>query len=359
MQTIFEKYPTLKRVLKRKHLRLTVQLLMAVVLLFAAWEFANFVSYIRSYVNLGTVPSRPPVAEGFLPVAAFVAFKAWLLTKQIDPIHPAGLIIFMATVLTAWLFRRALCSWICPFGTLSEFLNRLGRKLIKRSIILPKWLDYPLLGLKYFIFYKIFSIFLQMSSFDAMQFMQIPYYSISDIKMFDFFANLAGKWILVIVAIILLTTFIKSFWCRYLCPYGALLGILGLFSPILLVRDKELCINCDQCNKACPNVVDVAHKKFVVTPECTGCTSCVNHCPKAGALQFKLLGFIPLNTLTYSLAFLGVFFGIIVWAQLSGHWETTLTISDYKALDSMMSGFSAGPDPSAGGPVGPGGPISQ
>ena len=350
MQVIFEKFPVLRKVLKVKHLRKAVQLSIAIMLLFAAWQFYEFVTYVRSYTAFGPVPTRPPVAEGFLPLAALVAFKAWLATGTIDPVHPAGLIIFIATLLTAWLFRRALCSWICPIGTLSEFLNKLAKKIIGRTFVLPKWLDYPLLALKYVLFFYIFKMFIfDFRAEDAIQFMQIPYYAVSDIKMFDMFTNISGKWILIVLGIFAVTAVIKSFWCRYLCPYGALLGLLGIFGPIFLKRDKELCIDCNKCNKACPNVVEVATKNYVVSTECTGCASCVHACPKEGALGFKLFGVVKLNALTYSLAFLGLFFGIILWAQLTGHWDSNLTMEQYKYLDSMMSGFSAGP-PAGGAP---------
>lgn len=316
-------------------IRKVTQAIVVFIVLLAAWQFSQFVDFLRSG-GVGFAPSRPPVVEGFLPIAAIVAFKGWLYNGVIDRLHPAGLMIFIATITTAWLFRRALCSWICPIGTLSEYLSELGRKIFGKNLKVPQIVDYLLLGVKYVIFFWIAQMLLLMPGQEAVAFMQIPYYTITDVKMFDFFMEAGFKTFAVIGILIVLSTLIKSFWCRYLCPYGAMLGILGLFSPILLTRDKASCINCNRCNQACPSNVEVATKAYVVTPECTGCTSCITACPKPDTLKFKLLGFLPINTMVYTFAFLIIFFGIIWWAKLNGYWETSITIQEYLMFDSMF-----------------------
>ena len=333
-----QKNPLLAKVYNKLTLRVSIQLLIALIMLITAWQFYGFVQYIR-IDSTGAYPNRPPSAEGFLPVAAFIALKALFYTGQIDTIHPAGLIILIATLVTAWVFRRALCSWICPIGTLSEFLGKLGKKLMGKNLTLPKWLDFSLLVLKYVLFFSIFKIFFLMPAEEAVNFMQIPYYSISDIKMFDFFAKISTMGITIIVLLLTLSVFIKSFWCRYLCPYGALLGVIGFFSPILLIKNDQSCIKCKKCNLACPNNVNVEGKKrLVLSTECTGCTSCVSACPQSETLQFKLFGYLPVKALSYSIAFLALFFGIILWAKATGHWDTDLTFYKYQMLDQAMSG---------------------
>lgn len=332
-----EQQPVPKTILSKVPLRKIVQFFVVALMLIAAWQFYGFVDYLRSGGS-GTIPERPPVVEGFLPIAAFVAFKAFLATGEIDPIHPAGLVILIATLVTAWLFRRALCSWICPIGTLSEYLAKIGQKIMGKNLTIPKWLDFILLGIKYAIFIFITRAFFLMSADDAIGFMQIPYYAVSDIKMFDMFVNLSSTGLIVIAVLMVLSVLIKSFWCRYLCPYGAFLGIVSFFSPFVLTKNTDTCINCGLCNKACPNRVDVAGtKKIVATTECTGCTSCTTVCPRKDTLQFKLLGLSPVRPLIFSAAFLVVFWGFIVWAKMTGHWESVLTFSDYQMLEQIMA----------------------
>lgn len=343
MQTNLETRPEVKRILSKLSVRRLSQAFVVFVMLYAAWQYAGFVDYVK-YGWSDSYPERPPVVEGFLPIAAIVAFKAFLHTGIIDSIHPAGLVIFIAILVTAWVFRRALCSWICPIGTLSEHLAKLGRKIFGRNLNVPKWLDYILLGIKYVIFMYIFKLFFLMPAAEAIAFMQIPYYAISDIKMFEMFENLSVKWLAIIGILMALCVVIKSFWCRYLCPYGALVGLLGLVSPIFLVKDESKCTKCTLCNKACPSRVEVQErKKIIVSTECTGCTACVSACPREGALQFKLFGVLPLSTKVFSIGFLGLFFGIIIWAKATGHWESRLSIEEFKNLYTMMSsGFGAG-----------------
>ncbi|MCL4498772.1 MAG: 4Fe-4S binding protein [Chloroflexi bacterium] len=336
LEETVRQHPILRKARERLSLRMIVQLLTAVMLLVAARHFAEFVSYVRT--GSGVAPVRPPVAEGFLPIAAILAFKAFLATRIIDPIHPAGLVIFIATVTTAWAFRRALCSWICPIGTFSEYLGKLGKKLMGRELTLPRWLDIGLLSLKYIFALLVFTLFFTLSGRQVYEFMRQPFYAVSDVKMFDMFTHLSAAGLVVILAIVVFSVFVKSFWCRYLCPYGAFLGVLGLLSPITLHKEESTCIGCMKCNQVCPNKVNVRDKNGVVfSPECTGCTSCVKACPNKGTLELKLLGLVTLRPIYFSLAFLGVFFGIILWAQLTGHWVTGLTLQSYRYLDRVAS----------------------
>ncbi|MBI4733883.1 MAG: 4Fe-4S binding protein [Rubrobacteridae bacterium] len=291
-------------------IRRVVQLSVALIVIMAGWHFYQFVGYIR---GTGAEAFRPPVVEGFLPIAGIIAFKVFVASGFFDTIHPAGLTIFVSTIITALIFRRALCSWICPIGTLSEQLGKLGKKINGKNVTLPKWLDITLLSIKYLIFAAIFWVFASMSFNDAVVFMREPFYSLSDVRLFDMFAGIGVFGFAFILFLLVMSVFVKSFWCRYLCPYGALLGVIGLFSPIVLKKDSKSCARCGVCSKACVNGVDVAKKNnFVITAECMGCTSCVSACPKKGTLQFKLFGILRVSPLTFSIAFVVVFFAIII-----------------------------------------------
>ncbi len=319
-------------------LRRAVQIAVIVIVATAAFQFAGFVEAFRSGMHIG-VPYRPPVVEGFLPIAAILAFRGWVSTGVIDPIHPAGFVLLAVALVTAWLFKRGLCSWICPLGALSEFLGWVGKKILPkrfkgRSITLPRWADRGLLLVKYAMFAYAFNMFFLMPLGQALGFMRTPYYAISDVKMFELFSSIGATGLGVIAALTILSTFIQSFWCRYLCPYGALLGVLGLVSPLVLKRSDELCVSCGKCDKVCPNRVTVASGPQVVTStECMGCTQCVSECPKEGALQFRLLGLVSVRPLVVGVAFLVVFSGAVLWAKQSGHWHSNLNVQQYRMLN--------------------------
>lgn len=333
-------HPALRRLLTVATLRRVVQFAIAAMLVVAGYHFHLFVESVRFG---GPEVLRPPVAEGFLPIAALVAFKAFIATGLIDTVHPAGLMIFVATILTAWVFRRALCSWICPIGALSEQLAHAGKRLFGRHLTVPGWLDVALLSLKYALLLFIVRMLVLMPASEAMDFMRLPFYAVSDIRMFDFFMNISATGVVIISALVLLSMPIKSLWCRYLCPYGALLGVIGLVSPIILARNDGVCAHCGACEKACPNGVRLMRKKGVVaSAECIGCTSCVSACPKDGALTYRLFGVLPVTPPVFALGFLMLFFGVIALAKLTGHWDTVLALDDYRTLDRIMAQGAGG-----------------
>src|ERR1039457_1520366 len=94
---------------------------------------------------------------------------------------------------------------------------------------------------------------------------------------------------IVILAMVVLSVLIQNFWCRFLCPYGALMGIVSALSPVKIRRDAEACIDCGKCNKACPSQLPVDRLVQIRSVECTGCMECVAVCPAENALQMALL----------------------------------------------------------------------
>jgi polyferredoxin len=86
-----------------------------------------------------------------LPISSLISLKYWIVGGVSNPVHPSGLIIFSMALATGLLLKRGFCSWICPFGLLTEYLNRLHRLIFRKDIKLPLWLDYPLRSLKYLL----------------------------------------------------------------------------------------------------------------------------------------------------------------------------------------------------------------
>jgi len=127
--------------------------------------------------------------------------------------------------------KKAFCGWLCPVGTFSEILWKVGQKLFRRSFPLPGWLDLPLRGLKYLLLGFFLFIIGAMSAEALDDFMHAPYALVADVKMLNFFRNMGLTAIMVIGVLVLLSVLVQNFWCRYLCPYGALMGLASLLSP--------------------------------------------------------------------------------------------------------------------------------
>ena len=87
-------------------------------------------------VETGRAPSfaKPLSPEGFLPIGSLMSFKLWVTTGFIDPVHPAGLVLFATALALSLLLKKSFCGWICPVGTLSELLGTAGRRVAGRLL---------------------------------------------------------------------------------------------------------------------------------------------------------------------------------------------------------------------------------
>jgi polyferredoxin len=85
----------------------------------------------------------------------------------------------------------------------------------------------------------------------------------------------------VLVGIIALNLIAPRFWCRYLCPFG---GLLGWISRGALLRREvsEECKGCTLCTTVCPTGTVDASKHYASDPaECTMCLECLDVCPRS------------------------------------------------------------------------------
>jgi polyferredoxin len=299
--------------------------------LFLGIQFGLFVRHFETLGKAGYYP-RPAGVEGFLPIGSLVSLKAWLLTGAFDPIHPAALVLFLTFMGMALLARKSFCSFICPVGTLSEGSWKLGRKLFGRNFRIWRGLDLLLQFAKYALLYFFVKLILfGMSTAAIAEFLAAPYWAIADVKMLHFFTRMSLTSMVVIAVLALLSVLYKNFWCRYLCPYGALLGLLSMLSPFKVSRCEKKCIDCGACTRNCPALIDVQHKVRVHSAECTGCLTCVSNCPEEGALSMALWQ-RPLPGIAFVVIVMLLFSGGVLAGRLSDHWQTSLTYADYQKL---------------------------
>jgi len=266
---------------------------------------------------------RFPGLEGFLPISAMVGLKYWLATGNYDPIHPAGLTILLLAIFSTILLKRGFCSHICPIGTISEYAYKVRIYFLPKKLVLPKVVSYGLKTPKYLILAFLgFLVFIGMSVMSITMFIRSPYNMISEIKMMNFFMDPSLLTLKVIVVLVLLSLVISNFWCRFLCPYGALLSLFTAFSSIGIHRDESRCIACHSCERACPNQLLITDRKKVTSLDCTVCQNCVAACPK-NAVSIQS-GFCEksISPRMYTGVLLGVFAVGIFLAMLTGHWQS-------------------------------------
>ncbi len=276
---------------------------------------------------------RPPGVEGFLPIGALMGWKLFVQTGIWDSIHPAAMVLLGFAGFISLALRKSFCGWFCPVGALSEWLWKLGRKFFGKNFRLPVWLDVPLRSLKYLLLGFFVVIIFSMSTADILSFLESPYYQISDVKMLHFFTRMSTLTVVVLTILLLWSVFVPNAWCRYLCPYGALMGLLALCSPTRIRRNPDTCIGCQSCSEACPYDLPVDRKRCIRSPECNGCMECTRVCPVENTLVLKTTGMgkIGWNTARLGIVIIGIYVMMVYTAGITGHWKSSVSENEFRA----------------------------
>lgn len=191
------------------------------------------------------------------------------------------------------IFGRFVCGWLCPFGLLQDLLHKIP--LFHKR----KQLPYHSI-LKYGKYVVLFGLVIVGSSFLFTGFAKVPAFckflcpsgtfmgAIPLLGMDEQLRSQAGGlfyWKLeILIALILLSIKIYRPFCQYLCPLGAIYGWFSRFSLVQIHWEKDTCISCMACQKACP--VNLSPEKISVSAECIKCGQCVDACPK-DCLHFR------------------------------------------------------------------------
>lgn len=312
-------------------LRILIQFFFLCLSIWLGIRFFQFVQYFRTGGATSQV-ARPDGIEAFLPISGLLGLSGWLKGMGINPIHPAALILLLTILAISLLLRRSFCSFICPIATISECGWKTGYKVLHRNFRAPGWLDIVLRAIKYLLLaFFLFSIF-TMSPAVLSDFIMSDYHRIADVRLLDFFLHLSPFALGVISFLIIISLLLKNPFCRYLCPYGALLGLLAMLSPLRVTRNTERCVSCGVCSAVCPSYLDVMHKKSIASPECLGCWRCISHCRAEGALSMRFLGRVSVSGILFVFLVLLVFWGGRALGIQTGHWRTSLDTFEYSRL---------------------------
>ncbi len=349
--------PWFKRTVERlkndtQFFRSSVQAAFVLLCLWIGIEFHLFMKWGMSG-GLEQYVERPAGVEGFLPISALMGLLHWIYSGTLNAIHPAGTVILIGFIAVGFMMKKAFCSWMCPIGTLSESLWMLGQKLFKRNFTVWRWLDYPLRSLKYFLLFFFVYAIGTMSVFDLETFINSPYNKVADIKMYLFFAEITPFALYTILGLMTASIFIKNFWCRFLCPYGALLGLSGMLAPFRITRIKESCVDCELCTKVCPSNIKVHQLGQVWSDECTSCMRCVEECPVKETLVLRTKErSATVAPWVFGVLVVGTFVAVTGLGMLTGHWKNSVSKEEYQfrfqKLDSPIYNHAQGSVPQYG-----------
>ena len=309
-------------------LRMLVQVGVLLVALQTGWQFYHFVTTVAA----GGVAVRPGGIDAFLPISGLFGSALWIKGGILNPLHPAAVYWFLIAIGISLLMRRGFCSWICPVGTVSEWLWKLGFRLFKRNYQLPRFLDRGLRSIKYLLLAFFLGTALTWPVSALVGFLFSDYHLTTDIRLLNFFRYPGGVTVVVLVLLLLASLYVRNPFCRYLCPYGALTGLVAFVSPMAVHRDEGRCVSCGVCNQVCPSRLDVMHSRDVVHPECLGCWRCISYCRVHRSLSMRVLRRFSVSGIVYVVALLFVVFGLIGIAKQRGEWHNRVDGETYRML---------------------------
>ncbi len=276
------------------------------------------------YVNKHYTPDF----EAYCPFGGIQALGSYLLNNSLAcTMTSTQIVMGVLLIIGVLLFSKLFCSFICPIGTLSEWFGSLGDRLKVRFTI-KGITDKLLRSLKYILLFL--TLYFTLGSNELFCKEYDPFYAIAS----GFGTDVVVLYALIAIAIVLLgSVFIRLFWCKYLCPLGALSNIFrftGFFIAVLLIyvglllggvkisyvwpvavasaggyliellgiknkifpvavitRNTTRCTNCQLCSIKCPQGIDVASMDTVRDVDCNLCGDCLLSCPEKDTIQIN------------------------------------------------------------------------
>ena len=205
----------------------------------------------------------------------------------VQKLHESSLVLGIAVLAAAVLLGPAFCGWICPLGTVQEFVAKAGRKILGKRYgkIIPKKLDGILRYLRYAVLIWVIVMTaisgkLIFSDYD-------PYYAL-----FQFWTGeVAITGIISLGLVLALSLIVERPFCRYACPYGAFLGLTNFFRIMPIRRNASTCISCGKCDKACPMGITVSNQSTIRDTACISCLLCTSDavCPVPDTVEIKVV----------------------------------------------------------------------
>jgi polyferredoxin len=259
-----------------------------VQLAFAAWIVVGAVRHqTETDAGLASV-------DALCPFGAVETLITWVDTGHfISKTHQSNLILGLAVLVATILVGNMFCGWICPFGAVQDALTWLRKMARLPLLTVPalwdrwlRWGRFVVLGLV--LYFSVSTAKLWFSDYD-------PYVTLFGLRwLFEFDASTMWVSLTLLAVVIGGSLVVDRFWCRYICPLGAVFSVVGRFSLLRIRRSSKACTDCTMCDRPCPVGIAPSKAQPFVSPDCIGCMDCVAACPVRGALRVEapvLLGF--------------------------------------------------------------------
>ena len=182
---------------------------------------------------------------------------------------------------------RFFCGWMCAFGSFTDWVYEISQKLFHKKIRVSEKADRWMKYLKYAVLLLIVaaswtvnaSIFSSSSPWDVFGMLA----SVGKVPNVSYVISNLTIGFVVFLLIVIASAFTERFFCRYLCPMGAVFSLVSRPKIVKITKPSGGCGSCRACTNACAMGIPLYRMDSVDSGECIGCMKCVSACPRGNA----------------------------------------------------------------------------
>lgn len=245
-------------------------------------------------------------------------------------LFPQIILVFMVFLVTA-LWGRFFCGFLCSFGMLQELIFFFSKRVVSGKVRIPERFDSVMKFLKYFILaFIVAGVWILALPVDS----SWNPWGVFGILVSGNFSIISSAMstvgFAVLLAIVVGSLFVGRFFCRYLCPLGALFAVVSRKRFYKIRRQSDSCTNCGLCTRSCSMGIRIPEKDAVISGECIQCMQCLSICPK------ESLSASPAGAIAGTAAAAAIGGTVIVGNLIS--FPITETISDQQVTEKKEKG---------------------
>jgi uncharacterized protein with FMN-binding domain/ferredoxin len=185
------------------------------------------------------------------------------------------------------LVGRFFCGWMCAFGSFTDFVYQISQKIFHKKIKIGEPMDRRMKYLKYAVLLVLIiaswtlntSVFSSSSPWDVFGMLA----TVGKAPDFSYVLSNLTIGLALFVLIVFASAFTERFFCRYLCPMGAIFSLVSKSKIVKITKPAGNCGNCRACTNACAMGIPLYRMDSVDSGECIDCMKCVSVCPRKNA----------------------------------------------------------------------------
>ncbi|MCL2079888.1 MAG: 4Fe-4S binding protein [Oscillospiraceae bacterium] len=206
--------------------------------------------------------------------------------------HSISLYVSGFLLVTGVVFGRLICGYVCPMGLLQDLIYKIKVPKLKTRFRYARYLKYAILG--FFVVLLPFAVRHELTGLGTPWFCEYIcpsgtiFAAIPLLRANDFLTTMIGTRFVLKAAIaggiLIVSAFIFRFFCRVLCPLGAIYALFNRFALFRMHCSRDKCVSCGKCAEACHIKLNPAANAN--SPECVRCGKCSGVC-EAKAISYR------------------------------------------------------------------------